>query len=182
MDHLDSIVDNIVNFARNAEPRLSAVELPALIDDLALLTRHKLQHQGIQLLREDAPELPAIRADATQLSQAFLNLILNATEAMPQGGSLRIRTATVDEGMCSGAREEATCTHRDRQQWVDGVWRWCHTRSRTVSRRPGPSLTCAGAPRKRRGWRGWAAAALGLAVVAAAEPRHPPRARAKRRH
>ena len=91
-------------------------------------------------------------------------------------------TATVDEGMCSGAREEATCTHRDRQQWVDGVWRWCHTRSRTVSRRPGPSLTCAGAPRKRRGWRGWAAAALGLAVVAAAEPRHPPRARAKRRH
>jgi len=99
MDHLDSIVDNIVNFARNAEPRLSAVELPALIDDLALLTRHKLQHQGIQLLREDAPELPAIRADATQLSQAFLNLILNATEAMPKGGSLRIRTATVDEGV-----------------------------------------------------------------------------------
>jgi len=99
MDHLDSIVDNIVNFARNAEPRLSAVELPALIDDLALLTRHKLQHQGIQLLREDAPELPAIRADATQLSQAFLNLILNAAEAMPQGGSLRIRTAAVNGGV-----------------------------------------------------------------------------------
>jgi len=97
MDHLDSIVDNIVNFARNAEPRLSAVELPALIDDLALLTRHKLQHQGIQLLREDAPGLPAIRADATQLSQAFLNLILNAAEAMPQGGSLRIRASVSDD-------------------------------------------------------------------------------------
>ena len=86
MDHLDSIVDNIVNFARNAEPRLSPVELPALIDDLALLTRHKLQHQGIQLLREDASE-PAIRADATQLSQAFLNLILNAAEAMPEAAA-----------------------------------------------------------------------------------------------
>ena len=92
MDQLDSTVDNIVNFARNAEPRMGPVNVTGLIDDLALLTRHKLQHQGIRLERDDAPDLPAVKADATQLSQAFLNLILNAAEAMQSGGTLRITT------------------------------------------------------------------------------------------
>jgi signal transduction histidine kinase len=93
MIHLDRIVDNIVNFARNAEPRMAPVHVPTLLDDLALLTRHKLQHHSIHLERDDAPELPPVKADATQLSQAFLNVILNATEAMPEGGTLRIATA-----------------------------------------------------------------------------------------
>lgn len=96
MNHLDHIVDNIVKFARNAEPQMGPVELPALLDDLTLLTRHKLQHQQIELIRNDAPNLPAIKGDSTQLSQAFLNLILNAAEAMEQGGTLEISTA-VDE-------------------------------------------------------------------------------------
>ena len=48
MDQLDSIVDNIVKFARNAEPQMGPVNVRELIDDLILLTRHKLQHQGIE--------------------------------------------------------------------------------------------------------------------------------------
>ncbi|MCH2378427.1 MAG: GAF domain-containing protein [Pedosphaera sp.] len=92
MDQLDSIVDNIVKFARNAEPQMGPVNVPELIDDLVLLTRHKLQHQGIELVRDDAADLPPVKADATQLSQAFLNLILNAAEAMQSGGTLRIAT------------------------------------------------------------------------------------------
>jgi len=96
MNHLDRIVDNIVNFARNAEPRMAPVHVPALLDDLALLTRNKLQQHSIGLEREDAADLPTVNADATQLSQAFLNVILNATEAMPEGGMLRISTRRED--------------------------------------------------------------------------------------
>ena len=92
MDQLDSIVDNIVKFARNAEPQMGPVNVRELLDDLTLLTRHKLQHQGIELVRDDAAELPPVKADATQLSQAFLNLILNAAEAMQSGGTLHITT------------------------------------------------------------------------------------------
>ena len=92
MDQLDAIVDNIVKFARNAEPQMGPVNVPELIDDLVLLTRHKLQHQSIELVRDDATDLPPVKADATQLSQAFLNLILNAAEAMQSGGTLRITT------------------------------------------------------------------------------------------
>lgn len=99
MNHLDHIVDNIVKFARNAEPQMGLVDLPGLLDDLALLTRHKLQHQQIHLEREDAPNLPPVKGDATQLSQAFLNLILNAAEAMQQGGTLQIVTKATEQGV-----------------------------------------------------------------------------------
>ena len=99
MNHLDQIVDNIVKFARNAEPQMGPVDIPSLLDDLSLLTRHKLQHQQITLVREDAPDLPPVKGDATQLSQAFLNLILNAAEAMQHGGKLQIATTAVEQGV-----------------------------------------------------------------------------------
>ena len=99
MNHLDRIVDNIVKFARNAEPQMGPEDIPSLLDDLSLLTRHKLPHQQLTLLREDAPDLPPVKGDATQLSQAFLNLILNAAEAMQHGGKLQIATTAVEQGV-----------------------------------------------------------------------------------
>ena len=98
MDHLDQIVDNIVKFARNAEPQMSLVQIPELLDDLVLLTRHKLQHHNITLEREDDPDVPPVKGDATQLSQAFLNLILNGAQAMPNGGTLRLTARRRGEG------------------------------------------------------------------------------------
>ena len=90
MNQLDNIVERIVNFARNAEPQMAQVNVHELLEDLALLTRHKLQHLRITLTQNLAQDLPKVTADATQLSQAFLNLILNAAEAMPDGGTLTI--------------------------------------------------------------------------------------------
>jgi len=92
MDLLNRIVEQILDFARSTEPRLAAVDVNEVIDKLALLTRHKLQNQNIELQRELDPALPAVMADATQLEQAFLNLTLNAVEAMPNGGRLIICT------------------------------------------------------------------------------------------
>jgi len=92
MDLLNKIVEQILDFARSAEPKLEPVNVNNLIDDLGLLTRHKLNHQNVQLTRALAPDLPMIMADAAQLEQAFLNLILNAVEAMPKGGRLSIHT------------------------------------------------------------------------------------------
>jgi len=92
MEHLNKIVEQILDFARGTEPVLSKVNINQLLDDLGLLTRHKLRNQQIQFIRRLAPDLPAIMADGTQLAQAFLNLTLNAVESMPEGGSLTIFT------------------------------------------------------------------------------------------
>lgn len=95
MDLLNRIVEQILDFARSAEPKLAPVDLNELINDLLLLTRHKLQNQTIHLVRRLAPVLPSAMADAAQLEQAFLNLILNAVQAMPKGGKLTIVTRAV---------------------------------------------------------------------------------------
>lgn len=92
MDLLNRIVEKILDFARNSEPQLRPVDLNQLIEDLGLLTRHRLRNQKIELEKHLAPQLPQVMADPTQLEQAFLNLTLNAVEAMPQGGKLCVRT------------------------------------------------------------------------------------------
>src|SRR5271170_4095660 len=66
MDHLNKIVEQILDFARGSEPKLSAVNLNQLLNDLALLIRHKLRNQQIQFVCRLAPELPEIMADSTQ--------------------------------------------------------------------------------------------------------------------
>jgi signal transduction histidine kinase len=95
MDHLNRVVEQVLDFARSTEPRLAPVNVNQLLDDLSLLTRHKLRQQRVEVARELDPQLPAIQGDATQLEQAFLNLALNAVEAMPSGGKLTITTRAV---------------------------------------------------------------------------------------
>lgn len=92
MDHLNEIVEQVLQFARSAEPQMVPVDLNELIEDLGLLTRHKLTQQNIVLVRKHDASLPLLMADARQLEQAFLNLTLNAVEAMPNGGKLTITT------------------------------------------------------------------------------------------
>ena len=92
---LNRIVEQILDFARTTEPQLAPVNLSQLIEELGLLVRHKLKHQNIQWALKTEPDLPPVMGAATQLEQAFLNLILNAAEAMPEGGALTIRSRPV---------------------------------------------------------------------------------------
>jgi len=57
--------------------------------------RHKLANQNVRLIRDLQPDLPFMMGDAPQLEQAFLNLMLNAAEAMPDGGTLTIKSREV---------------------------------------------------------------------------------------
>ncbi len=93
IEHLNKIVEQILDFARTTEPQLAPVNLNDLVDELGLLVRHKLANQNVRLIRDLHPDLPMVLGDAPQLEQAFLNLILNAAEAMPNGGTLTIKSS-----------------------------------------------------------------------------------------
>jgi len=95
IEDLNKIVERILDFARTTEPQFALVNLNELIDELSLLVRHKLTQQNVRYVRDLQPDLPAIKADAQQLEQAFLNLILNAADAMPDGGTLTITSRAV---------------------------------------------------------------------------------------
>lgn len=95
MDHLNKIVDQILDFARTTEPQFVPVNLNELVEELCLLVRHKLKHQKVRLSRQLEPGLELVLGEAGQLEQAFLNLMLNGAEAMPEGGTLTITSRVV---------------------------------------------------------------------------------------
>jgi len=113
MDHLNKIVDQILDYARTNEPQIVSVSINHLIDDLSLLMRHKLINQRVQLVRKLDPLLPVVMADALQLEQTFLNLTLNAVEAMPDGGKLTISTGTVQRQRRSGETTQVFIRFKD---------------------------------------------------------------------
>jgi signal transduction histidine kinase len=103
IEHLNKIVERILDFARTTEPQFAPVNLNDLIDELSLLVRHKLAQQNVRFLRDLQPDLPVVKGDARQLEQAFLNLILNAAEAMPGSGTLTITSRVIRQ---SGAHTQ----------------------------------------------------------------------------
>lgn len=90
MDHLNKIVEQALDFARTTEPKFTPTNVNQLMSDMGLLIRHKLHQQNVELVQKLDPLLPLVSADSTLLEQAFLNLALNAVEAMPKGGRLTI--------------------------------------------------------------------------------------------
>ncbi len=113
IEHLNKIVEQILAFARTTEPQLAPVNLNELVDELGLLVRHKLANQNIQLIRDLQLDLPAVMGDAQQLEQVFLNLILNAAEAMPDGGTLTIKSRAVHLPRASAQPTHVTVEFKD---------------------------------------------------------------------
>jgi signal transduction histidine kinase len=136
MDHLNRIVEQILDFARHSEPRLEPVNVNQLVDDLALLIRHKLARQRVRLERRLADDLPPVLADATQLEQAFLNLTLNALEAMPEGGVLRLATRAVGR-KDNGAPRQVAVSFGDTGQGISAAQRRRAFQSLLSSAKPG---------------------------------------------
>ncbi len=84
-----SIVRNLLDFARQREPSFQAVDMGAVVTEALSLLENRLAIQNVEVAREFAP-VPTVRADFGQLRQAFVNILMNACEAMPKGGTLRV--------------------------------------------------------------------------------------------
>ena len=88
-----TIVNDLLNFSRQNEVLAQETDLNALLQDMAAEARKQVLYERIEITTELDPDLPLIQADPMQLHQVFLNLMVNAAEAMPKGGRLLLRTA-----------------------------------------------------------------------------------------
>lgn len=96
LDHLEEIVERVLSFGRNREGMHSRQDLSQLIRETVRLVRLKLQQQRIELDFQTEPEPILVEVNKGQIQQVVLNLILNATQAMPNGGTIQIKTELVD--------------------------------------------------------------------------------------
>ena len=86
------IVRNLLTFARAAPMNLEWSNLNAVVERAVKLLHHQLDLAGVQLQTGLAEKLPPVRCDASQIEQVLLALMMNATDAMPRGGILWLRS------------------------------------------------------------------------------------------
>lgn len=88
------VVRRLLDFSRQGERTRSRADLNEIVEDVVALTHHLIHTSGVQLVLEQGGDLPWVSVDRNQMKQVLLNLIHNALQAMPEGGSLHISTAT----------------------------------------------------------------------------------------
>jgi hypothetical protein len=93
-DRASNIVNNLLNFSRTGSAtEFNDISVNRVLDDTLQLLEPQLRRNQIQLVRAYDPDLPLIYGNAGKLQQVFTNLILNARDAIPEGGRISIFTA-----------------------------------------------------------------------------------------
>ena len=92
IERIDVIVKGLMDFAGPTALNLTRQPLAPVLQAVLALMEANLAHHKIQLVLDLLPETPEIQFDSDKLKQAFMNVVLNAIEAMPQGGVLKVAT------------------------------------------------------------------------------------------
>jgi len=91
IERMSDLVNKLLDFSRRGQRKLSNVDVCREIENALELVYYLLRKKGITVRRDYQTGLPLVHADCQELLQLFLNLIINASDAMPQGGILTIR-------------------------------------------------------------------------------------------
>jgi two-component system NtrC family sensor kinase len=92
IERISGIVRRMRDFYRPAREGMKPTNVHDVLGGIIALTNKQLQHSNVDIEREWQEDLPEVLGNADHLKQVFLNLVLNAIDAMPEGGTLTIRT------------------------------------------------------------------------------------------
>ena len=93
VERMAKLVGNLLQYSRRNQQQISTIDVYQEIENTLDLIEHHLHNHQISVVREFADAIPPLHADNQQLRQVFLNLLTNAIDAMPQGGTLTLRVA-----------------------------------------------------------------------------------------
>jgi two-component system, NtrC family, sensor kinase len=105
VDRCRLITHKLLNFARKMEPVLQEESMELVIEDMALLVEREAYGRGVTIVRDYTPNLPPVRTDVPLLRQVILNLLTNALQATPEGGSITLSTRLADGRACIEVRD-----------------------------------------------------------------------------
>jgi signal transduction histidine kinase len=103
---LDRVVQTLVDFTRPRDLHLEEVDLRRLMEDVAQLAAPDAEQHGVTIERHMPEDRLAIKADVDLMKQAFLNVVINGVQAMPQGGLLIISARRENNAVVAEVRDE----------------------------------------------------------------------------
>jgi two-component system sensor histidine kinase HydH len=98
VEHLEKIVNDILIYAKPAEPEKKPADIISFLENSLTMVEKDLSEKKIDVQFDNDPGIPPINIDSAMLRQAFLNIYLNAIDAMEYGGRLRIKAKLVSNG------------------------------------------------------------------------------------
>lgn len=101
LERTTRIIRNLLDFARQSEPTMTPTNINKVVEAALLLVGNQISLENIHLEKKLDPELPQVLADFDKIQQVVINIMLNATQAMPDGGNLTVATS-VAEGIRIG--------------------------------------------------------------------------------
>jgi signal transduction histidine kinase len=96
---LDRVVQTLVDFTRPRDLHLEEIDLRRLLDDVAQLAAPDAEQHGVTIQRQRAPQPLPVKVDLDLMKQAFLNVVINGVQSMPQGGRLTIAARREDDAI-----------------------------------------------------------------------------------
>jgi len=95
VDRICGLINDLLSFARPSKPNVSPENVNDAVDNIARILETQAKEKGVAITREFGDDLPKVWIDREQMKQVFMNLILNAIQAMHEGGSISIATRSV---------------------------------------------------------------------------------------
>ncbi len=109
-ERIANIVQGLLAFSRKSrQDKIETIDLNEILARTLMLSEHQLIVGNVTLKKDFARNLPTIQANPGELQQVFMNLIINAHHAMPDGGELSIRTGIIPDGRLFAEIQDSGC-------------------------------------------------------------------------
>ena len=118
---LNNIIKDFLNYAKPSAPDLRACRVEEVVEKNITFLIPQIEELNFKIHKHIAPDLPAIQADGTMLYQAFLNILLNAIQSMPEGGDgdIQITISREEEGIILNFDDQGKGIP---QETLDKIW------------------------------------------------------------
>jgi signal transduction histidine kinase len=114
VERTNHLIDSLLKLSKMEPPHFESVNINTILQNTLVLVRKQISDSKIELITNLDPHIPRIMADPNQLWQVFINILINAIQAMPSGGKLQI-----DTGLCKERLDHVFISFRDTGVGID---------------------------------------------------------------
>jgi signal transduction histidine kinase len=113
VDRICGLINDLLSFARPSKPNVAPEDISVVLDNITRILETQAKEKNVEVIRQFDPNLPKVWIDREQMKQVFMNLILNAIQAIKASGSISISTRLAAKNNVELIREYVQVEIRD---------------------------------------------------------------------